>query len=313
MRGGITMDKSELVEKKKRLAELSILEKDLEKMEAEIKAIELDAELLLCKYQDKAKARESLKNDFLFSTVMKIRGKFNSEVAKLTEDMEKTRLEYNKLVEKIKEQNEECEKLKSRILVLNQEKNDFIEEMRKREEILENYKDSEISARYKQLKSEQRLFSSQIAEIDKVIEMVKRLNNTAYRTKHSISMSNMRAISSNRYGSYVRTVRITPDLPSLPSTDNSEDYIHRFEIQIRDFKRMITKLESFGNSPYRNVFERIADQLNKIRVISKDIDYVRKLGLIIEEIGEAVNNVKSKIQEQACDIETQIEELIVLI
>ncbi|GEM_PF-979403 len=307
------MDKSELVEKKKRLAELSVLEENLKKLENELKTIELDAEFLLSKYQDRAKARESLKNDFLFSTVMKITGKFNSEVAKLTEDMEMTRLEYNKLVEKIKEKNAECEQFKSRILVLNQEKNDFIEEMRRREEILENYKDREISVQYKQLKSDQVLLSSQIADIDKVIEMVKRLNNTAYRAKHNISMSNMRTISSKNDRSLLRTVRVTPDLPSLPSSDYSENYISRMEIQIRDLTRMIDKLESFDNSPYRSVFDRISDQLNKIKVIKKDIDYVRQLGLIIEEIAEVLNKLKSKIQEHACDIEAQIDELIILV
>lgn len=305
------MDRNELVEKRNRLAELSVLQDTIKILAAEIKNNELDAEFLLNKYQDKARMRESLSKDFLYSAVMKIRGKYRSELAGLTEEMEKTRLEYNNLVRKIKEQNAEYEDLKSKETMLSRERNDFIEEMKRREEILAKSTNSEVLVEYRKLKSDQELLNAQISQIDKIVELAKRIINTADRTIHNINMSNLSKIRSQYQrtrGNRGERITLTPE---YKTSDRSAEYIERISYQIKDLKKMITDARAFDNSPYSSVLESILSQLNKMNTIINDCDYVRMLRKKIEETVEIFNNLKSKNHEQISNIDLRIHDMII--
>lgn len=297
------MDRDELIKIENELAALPKLQKQQEEIKAKINEMEIHSSILSREYVDKNAIKKSITKDPFYFITMKIRGKYKEKIRVLTENIENIKLEHIKTNDNLISLKSELEDLNKSIQTLERKKNLYDEELKKREVLLGKGKSNEMSKQYGHLKEEHNLLLLQISEIKKVAGITEKLINTIQRALDNFTKGR-KGVAVRLHG---RRNKVKP--LDIPTPDRK--YLYAISVHIKELIRLIEGMKNFDNSPYNGIIRSVIEQLNKIGTPCNEREYVRNLRRQIECQVQIWEELKTKISEQLCYVEKDMQGLLI--
>lgn len=171
------MDKEKLLEIKRDLASIPILEKKLKNLDESIVEVNKKAKDFEKEYKKKAYDIELLNKHSISSVVLKFIGMYEGKLDKQVNEMFTIKLKYDKAIMRIKELENQKKEALERSELLNKEKELYEKELIKREYLIKNKITEESFRNYKELVSQYESYSRKLSEVNDAINIAIRIEH----------------------------------------------------------------------------------------------------------------------------------------
>ncbi len=294
------MENIDMVELRKQLASLPVLEEKLQMLRNKIMEAKENVYSLLKKYQAESLDVEKLQKDSLRTLLLKNFGRYEDKLDKESDEMLAAKLEYDKACVRLNELKAAGSDVENRVSQLNRDKGIFEDELKRREAAVKTSTDSAISAKYKELEAEQESLARRLVETEEA-------KNAAGRTLFTASSAMEHLRSAENWATYDAWTRggIISHMAKYQHIDSAEEDFHRLDSQLQDLEKELRDIDLTGisgmdgiDSTTRTVdfwFDNIFTDLNVRRRIGNDYDRM-------SELHDRIRGVVQKLDDDIADI-----------
>lgn len=171
------MDKEKLLEIKRDLASIPILEKKLKNLEEWIVEASGKAKEFEKEYKKKAYDIELLNKNSISSVALKLIGMYQGKLNKETNEMLIIKLKYDKATIRVKELEKQKKETLNRLEIINNEKEIYEKELAKREFFIKNKITEESFINYKELSNQYEINSNKLEDVNDAISIAARIEH----------------------------------------------------------------------------------------------------------------------------------------
>lgn len=305
-----------LIEIRKQLAYLPVLQEKIPILQGKIKDANESVSRLLDKYKAESLDVEKLEKDSLRTLILKNFGRYEDKVNKESDEMLAAKLEYDKACVRLKEVETAEQETQSRISSLLKEKSTFEDELNRRKATIKSSMDSEISKRYRELETEQESLVKRMAETEEARSAARRALSTAGNAmEHLKSAENWATFDVWTRGG------IISHIAKYEHIDNAQEDFNRLSSQMEDLRKELQDLNLYGvsgidgiDSTTRTIdfwFDNIFTDLNVRKRIGDDYERMSELHDKISGIVYKLDNDISDIQNRLKELEQEKNDLLV--
>lgn len=171
------MDKEKLLEIKRDLASIPILEKKLINLQESIVEASGKAKGFEKEYKKKAYDLELLNKNSISSVALKLMGMYQGKLNKETNEMIIIKLKYDKATIRVKELEKQKRETLDRLEIIQKEKDIYEKELAKREFFIKNKITEESFVSYRELSNQYEIYSSKLVEINDAIVIAAKIEH----------------------------------------------------------------------------------------------------------------------------------------
>lgn len=301
------MENIDLIELRKQLAYLPVLQDKLPVLQGKVKEAGDAVNELLERYKAESMDVERLEKDSLRTLLLKNFGRYEEKLDKESEEMLAAKLEYDKASMRRKELEAARDETNDRIAQLLAKKAEFEEELRKREEAVKAGLNSGIAASYKELETEQEALAKRLAETEEAESAARRALSTADNAlEHLKSAQNWATFDVWTRGG------IISHMAKYQHIDQAEEDYHRLNSQMEDLRKELRDIDPTAgvtgiggiDSTTRTIdfwFDNIFTDWNVRDRIGDDHDRMSSLrdriSGIVYKLGNDGSEIRGKLKE----------------
>ncbi len=310
------MENINMVELRKQLASLPVLEEKLQMIRNKINAANENVNSLLKKYEAESLDVEKLQKDSLRTLLLKNFGRYEEKLDKESDEMLAAKLEYDKAYMRLNELKTSRSEIENRISQLNRDKGIFEDELKKREAAVKSNADSAVSIKYKELEAEQDSLAKRLVETEEAKTAAERAISTA-----GSAMEHLRDAENWATFDALSRGGIISHIAKYEHIDNAEEDFHRLDSQLEDLGKELQDISLSGisgiggiDSATRTVdfwFDNIFTDLNVRRRIGDDYSRVSELHDKICGIVSKLDNDIAEIHNRLVDLDQRKKDLLV--
>ncbi len=301
------MENIDMVELRKQLASLPVLEEKLQMLRNKIREAKENVDSLLKKYETESLDVEKLQKDSLRTLLLKNFGRYEEKLDKESDEMLAAKLEYDKACVRLNELKASGSEVENRVSQLNRDKGIFEDELKRREAAVKVSMDSAVAIKYKELEAEQESLARRLVETEEAKNAAERALSTACS-----AMEHLR--SAENWATYDAWTRggIISHMAKYQHIDSAEEDFHRLDSQLQDLEKELRDIDLTGvpgmdgiDSTTRTVdfwFDNIFTDLNVRRRIGNDYDRM-------SELHDRIRGVVQKLDDDIADIHGGIKRL----
>ncbi|HEX2945860.1 MAG TPA: hypothetical protein VHT96_07875 [Clostridia bacterium] len=300
------MENIDMIELRKQLASLPVLQDKLRIVRSKIDAAVESVEGLLKKYEAESLDVEKLQKDSLRTLILKNFGRYEDKLDKETDEMLAAKLEYDKACVRLNELKATAGDVENRIAQMLRDKGVFEEELNKREAAVRSGMDSAVSLKYKELEGEQAALAKRLVETEEARSAAgKALSTAGSAMEHLRKAENWATFDTWSRGG------IISHMAKYQHIDDAEEDFHRLDSQLEDLGKELQDISLSGitgidgiDSATRTVdfwFDNIFTDLNVRRRIGDDYDRMSelhgKIGGIVGKLDSDIEDIHNKLNE----------------
>jgi hypothetical protein len=300
------MDSMDLLEIRKQLASLPVLQDKANILRDKIKSAKEQVDLLLDRYKAESLDVEKLQRDSLRTLILKNFGRYEDKLDKESEELLAAKLEYDKAAMKLKELETAKAETEARIAALLEQQAAFENELARREAVVKSNANSEVSRKYAELEAEQEVLVRFLAEAEEAGTAARRAYGTA-----GDALEHLR--SAENWATYDAWTRggIISHIAKYEHIDNAQEDCNRLNSQLEDLQKELRDLNLSGiagidgiDSATRTIdfwFDNIFTDMSVRARISDDYDSVSslrdKISSVIYKLGNDMEETRKKLAE----------------
>lgn len=310
------MDKKKLLEIKRDLASIPILERKLKNLEESIFEANSKAKEFEKEYKKKAYDVELLNKNSISSVALKLIGMYQGKLNKETNEMLIIKLKYDKATIRVKELEKQKKETVNRLEIINKEKEIYEKELAKREYFIKNKITEESFINYKELSNQYEINSNKLEDVNDAISIAARIEHLE---KDIIDILKHMDCGMT----YDACIKKDNHECKYDNLDRAQEQVNILYSKIKDFEKVLKDIDD------PDIFENLkTDYLNKcmeqwlndieteLDVRDRIMEYINSMKKMTGNINEITFKLKRKrdaINSKLKEIVEKKEELIVSI
>ncbi len=300
------MDNKSLLEIRKNMVMMPVLQERIEALRGKIAKAEEEVRRLLKKYEAEALDVEKLEKNSFSAIILKNFGRYEDRLERESEEMLTAKLEYDKAVERVNDLKKNKAESEERLSLLFKDKTAFEAELKRREGIIKANAGTDLSRKYGELEAEQDALAKQLVETEEALTAAGRVLSTAGSVLGHLGKAESWATFDvwSRGG-------IISHLAKYEHIDNAKNEFNWLNSQLKDLQKELQDLNLTGISSIDGIdsttravdfwFDNIFTDMNvreRIRDDSERVSWLRdKISGIAYKLDGDMNVIRSRMEE----------------